>query len=105
MVSTSGKIEYSKVVVVIGNNPATLVTAIMPNPFTDAISFGVQAPQRGRLHVTITDMTGRKLVQRAMQVEKGFSTQTVDNLAHLRKGVYTLTVMSGGVVSTHKVIK
>ena len=105
IVSTSGKIEYSKVVVVVRNNPASLVTAILPNPFTDAISFGIQAPQSGRLNVTLTDITGRRLVQRSLQVEKGFSTQTVANLGHLSKGVYTLTVETGEMMSTHKVIK
>jgi hypothetical protein len=104
-ISISGKMEYSKTVIILLDKKGVFVTGILPNPFVNEINIGIDAPRVGKINVSLVDMTGRVLHRREIRVLKGFSTQTVDKLGQLGRGVYTLVIEYEGTISTYKVIK
>lgn len=105
IVSTTGKVEYSKTVIILLDKKGAFVTGILPNPFAEEINVGVNVPRNGIMRVSLVDMTGRVLHRKDIRVVKGFSTQTLDRVGYLAKGIYSLVIDYEGNISTYKVVK
>jgi trimeric autotransporter adhesin len=105
IVETGGRIAYSNVVVIFLTKKGGFVTGILPNPFGTTLSITINAPKNGKMNMTVVDAAGRVVAQQQTTVNKGFSTQTVNDAAKLGAGVYSLLVEFDGETSVHKVVK
>lgn len=105
IVSTTGRIEYSNVVIVYLGKTGVFVNSILPNPFKDELKISIDAPRGGKLDMSIVDVNGRVLIKQQTEITKGFSTQTIAGVEKLAAGVYTLLVNFDGELSAHKIVK
>jgi trimeric autotransporter adhesin len=105
IVSMSGRIEYSNVIIVYLNKTGVFVNSILPNPFTDELKISIDALRSGKLDMSIVDMNGRVLIKQQRDITKGFSTQSITGVDKLVTGVYTLLVTFDGELSVHKIVK
>lgn len=105
MVSTSGAVEYSNIIIVNITPPSTPVTRVGPNPFSDKLEVGLYMPENSKLIFQLTDVYGRVVVRQSGQAPKGFSTQTISKTLPLAPGVYVLTVNVGEQLYSFKVLK
>lgn len=105
IVSLSGQIEYSNIVLVQLDARGGLITSVLPNPFRDKVSIGINAPNNGKMDIAIVDMAGRVVIKQQSVINKGFSTESVQGVDRLGAGIYSLRIGFNGVVSIHKLVK
>lgn len=105
MVSTSGSVEYSSIIVVTLTPASTPVTRVGPNPFQQKLEIGLNLPEASQLLVQLADIYGRIVVQENRQAPKGFSTYVWKNAQQLTRGVYILTVHIEGKSYSYKILK
>ncbi|MFV0469369.1 MAG: LamG-like jellyroll fold domain-containing protein [Dysgonomonas sp.] len=76
---------------------------VYPNPFTDSFKIVADGVTVNDNIVTVSlhDLQGRIITSRTF----AGSSIVMDNLSHLTPGVYFVTVRSGNLVQTHKLIK
>lgn len=98
-----------------GNNNATGISVAeqeqikinaFPNPFNNRLSISVTMPKNGKLDLVLTDIAGRNVWQRELNVDKGIHLLEVPGMDHLTPGTYTLTsTLDKQRVGTSKIIK
>ncbi len=104
IVSLNGAVEYSNIVIVKLNKGNVLVLGVQPNPFSNQLNMAVNASKAGPMNVAIIDMAGRVVRQQHLNVQKGYSTQSLE-VSGLAAGVYTLSVEFDGEVTTQKIVR
>jgi hypothetical protein len=100
-----GKTSYSQVVSVSAENAPKASIALHPNPFVESITLTIQSKERSTLHITVRDVFGKTVAEKTMAADKGNTTLTLDQLAHLANGIYFLQVEQQGEVQNFKVTK
>jgi hypothetical protein len=106
MVGTTGQVTYSEIVIVyLHRTNSTLVVAATPNPFTSRLTLNLNLPEQGRMVISISDMTGRKISSRMVDVPAGFSTMAVTETGNLKNGVYTITTDYKGRKKVMQIVK
>lgn len=105
MVSTTGAVEYSQIIVVHIAPPTSPVTRIGPNPFQNKLEAGWYMPESQKLTIQLTDIYGRRITQESLQAPKGFSTYSIGKVSQLMPGVYILTVIMDKQSYSFKVLK
>lgn len=95
-ISNDGRSSISAVVLITDDPVSTLViNNIFPNPANDMINVSLQLPAKDQVVISITDISGRMMIERMMTLDKGNSIITMATDA-LAKGTYLLTVSSSG---------
>jgi len=105
IVSLSGGVEYSDLVIIYLDQQNRWLTGVLPNPFTEKINLSFNAPRTGKAIIKVIDMAGKVVSQQSNEIVKGFSTIAVQNLGRLSHGVYTLLVEYDGQQVSYKVVK
>lgn len=105
IVSISGAVEYSDVVIMTPDQAARFLTRVSPNPFRDQLQLGLNLPAAGKVLVRITDIAGRVVVSRTVDAPRGFSTLVLPEAAGLAGGTYVLNAVYGGQIATYKLVK
>lgn len=106
LVDLAGNSKLSNVVLIKSDKP-TLITidGLFPNPATTTINLRVGAPNRDRLTIVVTDISGRMVMQQNMNVETGNNTLPLD-ISALPDGNYFIKLISSnGEVSTGRFVK
>lgn len=104
IVSLSGAVEYSNVVIVKVNKGNVFVIGVQPNPFVNQLNLALNASKAGPMNVSIIDMAGRVVKRQHINVLKGYSNQSLE-VSGLASGVYTLNVEFDGESTTQKIVK
>ncbi|RDV13120.1 T9SS C-terminal target domain-containing protein [Pontibacter diazotrophicus] len=76
-----------------------------PNPFNDEITLDISSETDGEMLVVITDAVGKQLIERKVQVEKGFTTEKMKFGAGLPRGLYIIRTQIGGFTQFIKMVK
>jgi len=105
IVSLSGGVEYSDVVMLTNDQSVKFLTRVSPNPFRDQVQLGLNLPAAGKVLVRITDITGRVMVSRSIDAPRGFSTLILPEVSGLAGGTYVLNAMYDGQSVTYKLVK
>jgi hypothetical protein len=93
-VDIDSRSKLSNIVVINGEKTNALaISGLFPNPATQLVNVIVDAPQREDVTVTVTDMLGKILSQKLVNVETGANTIPVD-VSKLAQGIYLVKVMS-----------
>ncbi len=74
-----------------------------PNPVKDQLNIKTNFEQQTNLQMTLSDITGRKIVYKAMNLGPGKQILTW-NITQLPDGVYKLTVMNNKIIHTETVV-
>jgi hypothetical protein len=104
MVDADGSFTYSRIVTlqaVVGS----LTIRVQPNPFVQPSALIVSAPAAGDALVTITDMSGRKLVEKDVLLQQGDNTLDPSMVSMLSRGVYLMSVTMQTQQQTVKFVK
>ncbi|MEO8406390.1 MAG: T9SS type A sorting domain-containing protein, partial [Chitinophagaceae bacterium] len=105
IVSISGAVEYSNIIIVFTDKSTKLVTGISPNPFTNYINVNLNMPAGGILVMKLTDLNGQIMLQQNVHAPKGFSTQVIKERTTLARGLYLLTASFNGQLYSSRVVK
>ncbi|MBO9564307.1 MAG: T9SS type A sorting domain-containing protein [Niastella sp.] len=99
----NGKQELSKTVVL---KPGTSVENIQlaANPVTDYAYLLMQAKEKSKVAILVTDMAGRTLMSQSRTIERGMNNLPV-NVQSLAAGIYMLSVKNADGIQTVRFIK
>ncbi|MBX2930825.1 MAG: choice-of-anchor J domain-containing protein [Chitinophagaceae bacterium] len=106
-IDKDGKYAYSNTVVIKGEKPTRFdIVNIYPNPAKDRLSVTVTAPKASQATLTITDMTGKIVMQQNNQLTLGENNISI-NVVALNTGNYIikLSCADGCESSIQKFIK
>ncbi len=104
IVSRSGEISYSKVLVIKPPKNQLLI-AVSPNPFKELLELRLKASRAGLLMLRITDSQGKQVYHKNLQLSRGLQTLTLNNLNHLPKGIYVLNLWLDDTVQSIALFK
>ncbi len=105
MVDKDGKYTFSPIASIQINRTNIQMVSAYPNPFISALNLRVEVAERNTVTINLLDATGRAIVKNAYQVPAGTSILIIDNLQKLPKGIYILTTIINGKITTMKVVK
>ena len=104
-VDYNGDFSYSDIVHV--NNHAVVdLLSLYPNPTRSEIHVTLQAVESMTLNIAVTDLSGRKVMHKLVQVDPGINIFSYD-LSSLTHGLYTLQIADEGALNliTEKLFK
>jgi hypothetical protein len=87
-IDVNGKSSYSKVVTI---RPAFSADkdVIIPNPFENsAVAYVSNTSNASVLHITVTDITGKVVIQRSVRLSEGNNEIGIDEFSALKGGLY-----------------
>lgn len=94
LITADGKATYSKIILInTGNTDFNVIT--LDNPFSRRIRTEISVTEKADVSLTMSDAQGRKVYTKNIVAEKGSNAFTIDNMDHLAKGVYYLSVEKG----------
>ncbi len=102
-VNMDGTYFYSDVVFIRTNTKSNL--KIFGNPFSDHLTFRLNAAASGKMIVSIIDMQGRVMKKEERQIATGTAYYTVSDLSALTAGVYLLETRINTERYTNKIVK
>jgi hypothetical protein len=87
-VDIDGKSKLSNIISITGDRPAILgIGGLYPNPARSQVNVIIDAPERDKITVVVTDMAGKIVKQQLANVDRGSNTIPVD-IAALASGSY-----------------
>ena len=104
MADLDGKYTYSPIVTL---QPlvAALTISVSPNPFVQPVSLNVSTPVAGNAVLSVTDMSGQRLVSRNVVLQQGVNALDPSLIARLPQGVYVISVATRTQQETIKFVK
>ncbi len=87
---------HSKVVTVdMGATTSAMQVSVSPNPFTDYTSVSVNATVASRSTLKVTDIQGRLVFEKPIELEAGMNTVLIDELAaSAYSGIYFVSIVT-----------
>lgn len=90
-----GHSKLSNIVLINGDKPKTLgIGGLFPNPASTQVNVIIDAPQRDKVTLVVTDMTGKTVKQQLANVGIGSNTVRLD-IANLAGGSYLIKLICG----------
>jgi hypothetical protein len=85
--------KFSNIVLIKGDKPVTLmIDGLFPNPASTIVNVLIATPNKDKVTMLITDITGRTVIQQVVNVETGSSTIPVD-ISRLSNGTYMVKLV------------
>ena len=95
--------KYSKIITLYNRNAAFKITAV--NPFKNVLKLDVFLPSQGNIEFNLCDIYGNVVNRKIVQMQKGNSQLSFDNVYNLPAGIYILRAVFNGTVLQNKLIK
>ncbi|HMK03269.1 MAG TPA: T9SS type A sorting domain-containing protein, partial [Ferruginibacter sp.] len=105
MIDNDGKFSYSNLVVLTGDQQASFIHNVVPNPFTEAINVEVVVDRSQAIKITLIDIAGRIIITKDVQAQAGNNSITLTGLSKLAGGIYFIQVKTGAVLLQQKLLK
>jgi|SRR6186713_2528881 len=105
MTDLDGKFTYSKTVVIQPATNSPFNISFSPNPFHESLSIGMTTPGPTTALLSVTDISGKKVLQQSVNLRKGDNKVPLYKAATLQPGVYLLTLTSNGQQETRQFVK
>ncbi len=106
-VDKDGKFTLSNVVTIKGPKSTQLqIVTLYPNPVINDLKLSIESPANDGMHIALTDVAGKVLVQKNVQVVNG-SNNILLNVSALPAGTYFIKAMSasGSESTVRKLVK
>ncbi len=101
-----GKFSYSTILVLRIKSISKLDIQVSPNPFTERLTVRFTGIETTTADVRIVNMSGQSIMNKKVNVSKGYNNIQVDGLSNLPSGTYLATVeVNGKVVGSQKIVK
>jgi len=94
---------YSKTIMLYTRNSLFKVSAI--NPFSNNLKINIFLTEKGIVQLNLSDMYGKILAKKTVELNNGNSQVTFDNINTLPSGMYILNAVHNGVRVQNKLIK
>jgi uncharacterized repeat protein (TIGR01451 family) len=94
MVELDGKISFSQVLVFREKGVGSQLL-VYPNPVKGKAFLSFMSPSKARIELQLTDASGRLVLRRSCDIEKGNNIISLEKLERFVPGVYTVTVING----------
>ncbi len=78
---------------------------ISPNPFASSLRVSIKGLAREKVTMVLSDVFGRQLMSRQVQLNEGQNIISMDGLGRLPVGSYYLRVISGNKVESFRVLR
>ncbi|MBJ6116940.1 T9SS type A sorting domain-containing protein [Pontibacter sp. BT310] len=78
---------------------------VYPNPFERDVKLDVDSEKDATMEVTLTDLMGKKLMTKSINVAKGRSSAVLDLGEGLPAGIYIVTTRLNGITTNFKLMK
>jgi len=101
-----GRSKISNIVLLKSEKPLVItIDGMFPNPATTTLNMMLSSPVKDKVTLTVTDLSGKHVIMRSLNVEMGSNTLPV-NVSSLAGGTYIVRMISStGDVSTGKFVK
>ncbi len=100
----STPVGYSKTILLYNRSSLSFKISTV-NPFHDNVKTEIFLPAQGKVEISLYDMYGKSLSKKTLQLSKGNSQVTLDNVSNLPAGMYILTALYNGVMIQNKLVK
>lgn len=106
LVDLNGNSKFSNIVTIRSDIPAIIsLERLYPNPAATTINLQISLPYRDKLSITVTDLSGHKVLQQNISAEPGVNTLPLD-VSALPGGNYFISVVSSNAgISSGKFVK
>lgn len=104
MVDIDGKFTYSRIVV-LGTSTSQFSIRVLPNPAHQPLSLTVGSPAAAGAVLTVTDISGKKMVEKHVILQKGINSLDPGILAGLPQGMYLIGVATDKQQQTIKFVR
>jgi hypothetical protein len=104
MADLDDRFTYSPVLK-IGAPSGSFRLTVYPDPFRQQVMIIVESPVVDKAIVTVTDISGRRLVEQVSPLQKGSNVLPLSALSQLGKGAYLLTISTGRQKQTVELLK
>jgi len=104
MVDIDGKFTYSRIVA-LGSAADALTIRVLPNPAHQPLSLTVGSPEVAGAVLTVTDMSGKKMLEKHVSLQKGNNSLDPGILTTLPQGMYLIGVATDKQQQTIKFVR
>ncbi len=104
-VSKTGDISYTKIIFFKRDTKDGVKIKAYPNPFINILFVTITSLAKENTTINVYDASGRAIMEKPVQLEKGENSVKFDHVSQLAKGWYLLKVMVQGNPLTLKLIK
>jgi len=101
----NGAASFSPVRTVAFDQPTASSLTAVPNPFSSQLLVTVQLPEAQSALLTLTDLAGRQVLTRKVQLQAGSTQIALTDVSNLPTGVYLVQLRHRGTPLTIKVVK
>ena len=107
MIDVDGKYSYSNTISVEPNENQEQGVSVYPVPFMNELWISYQSLEEADVVVELTDLSGRVLTQKSMQISKGSNQIHLSELQSLAAANYVVRIknLTSGDVYIRKVLK
>jgi hypothetical protein len=105
IVDKNGLYKFSPVIKLTSNAKNVFNIAASPNPFVQQLNLAVQSAVNQNATIVLTDVSGRVLLKRTVNLKKGNTVLFLTEVSAIIKGVYFLTVTADTEKQTLRLIK
>ena len=104
LTSTGNSVKYSSIIRI--EQAAAVVNrmAILPNPVRDVMQLQVAAKEDNMIRIDVVDQSGKLVISRRGQVQKGNNVFTMEDIANHPLGIYMVVVTMGEEVFRQKIL-
>ncbi|MFZ4797430.1 MAG: T9SS type A sorting domain-containing protein [Bacteroidia bacterium] len=105
MVDNDNTFSYSKTIEIKTVENTKEKVSVTPNPFTTDLTITVETVNNANGTVEISDINGRTIISQNIEVVKGSSTITVNNVDKLKQGIYFVRYTTETSTQVFKMLK
>lgn len=91
-VDVDGGFTQSEVVVIKQSDVATEGVTVYPNPVKTELNIEIEALKTSKGTLTITDISGKVIVEQPLTIGEGFNKYTLPEVNSLKNGIYFVTI-------------
>jgi hypothetical protein len=102
--NSSGKVSYSDILVVSYTADVNNVK-LMPNPVNNYTLVSFSMEKEGSVQLLLVDLSGKTLLTKSIQADKGHNQVMLSDLGRLSKGIYVIRLQINNSIQVQKFIK
>ena len=101
----NGKYSYSKIILINDITKIINDVSVSPNPTSSLLSLGVNSTTNTDADIIITDVQGRTVLTKKVELIKGFNKCILNEFANFNAGIFFLKITANNETTVVKLIK
>ena len=104
-VNNNGQYFYTRVILFNLVREIKLAPSVYPNPVMDMLTVSIPSLSRQQTTVIISDASGKTVMVKKVELEKGENKMVMDGVERLSKGLYLIQIRTADISTNIKIIK